>query len=170
MAPNDSQYKGLFPQYNEKLPKEIQARVRRCAEKREFQGTDDSLFVHAFGVVKQNELLLKRSDIFLNLYGFSRNLSFAFIIVGVLVLFGPIDDRKYIFHINATAYDFNWWGFIFILIAVAMFYRYLKFYRQHAYDIFVSYAELETKSKNESEQNKSLMMWLKNMFSHKKEE
>jgi hypothetical protein len=123
----------LFRLYYKSLPEETQERVKYKAKVRGFVGSGEALFIHVFGVVKQEPSTKERVETFRNLYGFSRNLTFAFLLVGILLLIGSTDGRP----VLPRA-----WALVSLGCSIAMLYRYLKFFRQYSYEILITYAEL----------------------------
>lgn len=123
----------LFSNYFRPLPKETRERIREQAALRGFGGTGESLFLHALPLVVRDEKNQKRLDEFRNLYGFARNMAFTLIITS-LVLYGSVvqTNQTSIRPLAACA----------AALAVIMLYRYLKFFRQYSYQLFVTYAEL----------------------------
>jgi hypothetical protein len=123
----------LFPNYYRPLPANVQQRVRDQAHFRNCSAQDDGLFLHAFPIVTQNEKYQTRLDTFLNLYGFARNMAFSFLVAAVSISVAhwhghhPVRLR---------------WAVLAGVGAVCMFYRYLKFFRQYSYELFIRYAEL----------------------------
>jgi predicted neutral ceramidase superfamily lipid hydrolase len=73
---------------------------------------------------------------FLNLYGFTRNVSMASLVVA-LVLAGAtlFNDEVDVSELWAGA------GLA-LLVSVVMYFRYLKFYRQYSVELYVTYAEI----------------------------
>jgi len=123
----------LFPNYHRALPANVQARVREQAQQRNCAAEGEGLFLHAFPLVTANDKLQARLDIFLNQYGFARNMAFAFLVsaLGITIAhwYGhhPVGLR---------------WAALAAFSAVSMFYRYLKFFRQYSYELLIRYSEL----------------------------
>jgi hypothetical protein len=129
----------IFWLYYDSLEKETQERIENRKKSRKFHGTSKALFDHILGVVKHDADTLTRLDEFLNTYTFCRNVSLAFLIVAILIWVGPTNGRP----------APSWlWGLVFLALAVAMLYRYLKFFRQYSYELFVTYAELDSRGKS----------------------
>lgn len=124
----------LFPGYYRALPKETQERIWNQAKNREFTGSGESLFLHAYSITSKDEKAQKRLDEFRNLYGFSRNLTLSFLLVALLFIIAIIMKIQ---SINP------WWPLISFVFGVALLYRYLKFFRQYSYQLFITYSELE---------------------------
>ena len=126
----------LFPTYCRALPDQTRRRVQAHARSRGFSGSGEPLFLHTFSVVCQSDTERKRLDEFRNLYGFSRNVAFSLVFGGLLlastIFFSP-DPAPPISIIITLA------------SGLAMFARFLKFYRQYTYQLFITYAELPIK-------------------------
>ena len=124
----------LFHGYYEPLPAGTRERVVAKARERGCNGTGKELFLHARACVARDKAQLDRLDLFLNLYGFSRNVSFALLCAALLGLSGLFLTPTYIS---------PWWLVTVALAAVMMLYRYLKFFREYSLQVFTTYAELE---------------------------
>lgn len=136
MSGESSRWRYVFPNYFKPLPKQTRKRIRAKQALRNFEGEGESLFLHIFSTMKGQAGVGERLQSFLNLYGFSRNVCLALVLSGVMALVGPVDQRA----LSADGY-----GLAMLLIAIVMFYRYLKFFRQYSYELFVSYSESKDK-------------------------
>jgi hypothetical protein len=123
----------LFAGHSTPLPQATRERVK--ARSPGLSGA--ALFFHCFAQVKGDEVVRERLSTFLNLYGFCRNMSLA--LVGVAscllagILIGSADTGPVVGPV--------WWLAAGLGAAVGMLYRYLKFYRQYAVEVLISYAE-----------------------------
>lgn len=122
----------LFPNYHRALPASTRDRISEQAASRGCTAHGETLFLHAYALVTTNDKAQARLDEFRNQYGFARNMSFAFIVSSLML---------------AIAHYFGDtlpWGFIWLVFGagVALLYRYLKFFRQYSYELFLRYAEL----------------------------
>jgi len=130
LRPNESRtLKVIFPEYFNAFPKRIREDILkdRCAEIN--KPTDEeikALYDEAYSYVKTDKEALSRLDTFLILYGFCRTISMALLILGVVFLSKG----------NLLA------GIAGVCLAIIMFLRYLKFIRQHSYELFLSYIRL----------------------------
>lgn len=70
---------------------------------------------------------------FLNLYGFSRNISMTALLAVPILIAGMI----------STGFEKHklYWIIIALAIFVGMFYRYLKFFKHYTEEVFRAYAE-----------------------------
>lgn len=123
----------IFPFYCRPLPESTQTRVRAQASARGFSGSGETLFLHTFSIVCQSDTERKRLDEFRNLYGFSRNVAFS-LFMGSIILTSAI--RFTLEQIPTT------WPIMMLIAGIAMFARFLKFYRQYTYQLLITYAEL----------------------------
>lgn len=124
----------FFPDYFHPLPADIRDRI--LARARTEGLTDlggEALFLHIRfrDYVRTDSSLMSRLGIFLNKYGFNRNLCFALLAFGAATLSTtPFDTGS-----ETTRY-----ALLAVAGGVALFYRYLKFLRQYSYELFNSYA------------------------------
>jgi hypothetical protein len=123
----------LFPNYHRALPANVQARVREQAHQRNCAAEGEGLFLHAFPLVTANEKLQTRVDIFLNQYGFARNMAFAFLVSALWIAIA----HWYGHHVVSLR-----WAGLAAFSSVSMFYRYLNFFRQYSYELLIRYSEL----------------------------
>jgi hypothetical protein len=129
----------LFPGFYVPLPPD----ARRCVlEKAKAEGVTqpgEDLFLLAryCPLTLGDSRLMGRLGAFLNQYGFSRNLSFAALVVGIAMLLVPA---------VLPGHEPQLWKYgITILVAgVLLLYRYLKFYRQYSYELFNTYARAKS--------------------------
>ncbi|MFL5899118.1 MAG: hypothetical protein ACJ76D_11780 [Solirubrobacterales bacterium] len=126
----------LFPGYFKKLPPGVQAQVKARAKDR----AGDDLFLHCHARMKADTVVLGRLDTFLNLYGFCRNTMMAMLIAAACLLGGIMLGTAETGPVAGP----GWWLGLCLVGAVGLFYRYLKFYRQYAFELFTSYAETES--------------------------
>ncbi|MEE8375026.1 MAG: hypothetical protein V3S26_01725 [Acidimicrobiia bacterium] len=130
-------WRRVFGQYHKPLPEKTAERVLSKAKKAaSIESPGEALFFHCFGVVRQDEYPRQRLATFLNLYGFARNVAMAALIgavmIGVSVFFNDRVDQALL-----------WAGSLLtLLVSVAMYFRYLKFYRQYSVELYVTYAEM----------------------------
>lgn len=123
----------LFPGYYRALPAETIDRIRKQAAARDVFGTGEALFLHAFAIITKDERPQKRLDEFRNVYGFARNMAFS-----LLVAAAALGTHAALFHSALEAK----WALPASALGITMLYRYLKFFRQYSYQLFITYAEL----------------------------
>jgi hypothetical protein len=133
LTTKEGAFRKVFPGYSRALPVDTIARIRSAAAARGFESDGEALFLHAYACVTKDVDAQARLDAFRNQYGFARNMTVALgasaasLGIGVLVL-----DRAFPAWVPALA----------LLGAVGMLYRFLKFFRQYAYQLLITYAEL----------------------------
>jgi hypothetical protein len=133
----------IFRGYHHPLSKTTQERIVRQAAARNCTAAAEGLFQHIYPIVTQNERYQSRLDEFRNQYGFARNVSLAFIVSSVAIFvayyYGPHPVRLR-------------WAVLSGIAGITLFYRYLKFFRQYSYELFLRYSQLpldDPKTKNE---------------------
>lgn len=123
----------IFPNYFCALPKDTQERVAAQAESRGVNGTGEALFLHAYSIVSGISAVQARLDDFRNQYGFARNMSFAFVTSAIALIIAHFANAHPV-HLR--------WALLSGFAGIVLFYRYLKFFRQYSYELFLRYAEL----------------------------
>jgi hypothetical protein len=122
----------LFPNYHRGLPPSTRIRIQQQAAARGYEAKGEALFLHAYALVTANEKAQARLDEFRNQYGFARNMSFAFIASSLMLAiaryFGDTLQPAFIVLVFGAG--------------ATLLYRYLKFFRQYSYELFIRYAEL----------------------------
>ena len=132
--------KRLFPGYFTPFPIAIRKKVMEKAKVNGITEPTQSLFIHAFGEVKKDGNAIARLNTFLNLYGFCRNISFVSLLAFLILIatswgsWGNLDRLP--------------WAFAALVCSIGMFYRYLKFYRQYSYELFITYIALPSEDIN----------------------
>jgi len=135
-------FKLVFPQFHRPFPDATQHRVRQQAVVDGGTATGEGLFLHAYATATRDERVQKRLDDFRNQYGFARNMSFAFLTSAVAIL----SEHRFGHHPVRLR-----WAILAVFGGVTIFYRYLKFFRQFSYELFLRYAELsDSDAKNEA--------------------
>jgi hypothetical protein len=129
--------RAIFPGYSTPLPSGVQNQVKELAGSR----SGDTLFFHCHAVMKSDSVVQGRLETFLNLYGFCRNMAVALAIAAICLAVGLLLNTA------ETGPDVapGWWLAAAVLAGLGMLYRYLKFYRQYAVELFTSYAERDAK-------------------------
>jgi len=123
----------VFPNFHRAFPENTRRRIKEQAAARNCSSEGEGLFLHAYSLVTGNERAQARLDDFRNQYGFARNMSFAFLVSAIAIVathfYGTHPVRLRWFLLTAFA-------------SVSLFYRYLKFFHQFSYELFLRYAEL----------------------------
>ena len=132
-------WRRLLKAYHKPLPEVTAQRVLASAKSEaDIDGPGEALFYHCFGVVRRDEYPRARLAVFLNLYGFARNTSMAAFISAALIGFAIVVNDQ----VDPTEL---WAGLLSAgFVGVAMYLRYLKFYRQYSVELYVTYAEVKS--------------------------
>lgn len=125
----------LFPGYHRPLPAGLQQRVLERARRSGVEDRGEGLFLAAFAIVKANPAAYARLSTFLNIYGFCRNVSMASLIASACLLVGAVLGTAH----TGSLVGPGWWAAGAFVLAVGLFYRYLKFFRQYAFEVFVTF-------------------------------
>jgi hypothetical protein len=124
----------LFPGFYQPLPNETRMKILRKAQGEGAKGTGEDLFLHVrySQAVVQDQKLGEKLNSFINKYGFSRNLSFSALLVGIgcLIKINLFPDGN----TNLAKY-----AIAAFVTAILLFYRYLKFFKQYSYEMFNFY-------------------------------
>jgi hypothetical protein len=126
----------FFPGYFRRLPDGARARIKERAAGSGMVDSGEDLFLVAFAVVKNDPQAYARLSTFLNLYGFCRNVSLAALLASAWLLVGAALGTAH----TGTIVSPGWWAAGAFVLAVGLFYRYLKFFRQYAVEVFLTYA------------------------------
>jgi hypothetical protein len=129
-------WKKLFFEYFEPLTPGIRTSVLRKAEHYGVESPGRELFEMVWGQLKGKEALQSRLSTFLNNYGFARNMSFACLVAGLLIL------GDWLFGMASQPSHSITWGWASLALSVGLLYRYLKFYRLYTYELFVTYSQI----------------------------
>ena len=129
----------IFRNYFRPLPKQTQDRVAQQLRRRGYSGEGEALFLHAYAVVTASDRIQARLDDFRNQYGFARNMSFAFFVGAITIVCA---------HMTFNKGALLRWAALCSGAAIILLYRYLKFFRQYSYELFLRYAELLDSTKN----------------------
>jgi hypothetical protein len=136
-ASNAGWRRKLFPGYCRALPTSTQERIRARARS---LGLEDeagwALFMHCHARVTAEPVTEERLDTFLNLYGFCRNNCLALLAGAGLLLAGTLHRTA-----QTGVVSPGWWAAAAGACSIGLFYRYLKFFRHYAVEVFASYAE-----------------------------
>lgn len=134
-----SNWRKIFPGFYKPLPEGTCTRIiSKTTEKAGFEKPGQAVFYHCFQIAKSNEKTLTRLNTFLNLYGFSRNVSMSLFLCSLVLLSGWLYNRYTNSQQNPALL---WWSIVSILASIGMLYRYLKFFRHYSVEVFTSYAE-----------------------------
>lgn len=125
--------KQIFRAYHRELSPSTQERIDQQKKIRNCHAAGESLFQHAYPLVTAIDRYQARLDEFRNLYGFARNMSLAFFVASLLLFVahwtGPNPARLR-------------WAVLALVCSVSLFYRYLKFFWQYSFELYLRYSEL----------------------------
>lgn len=124
----------VFGAYLEPLPARVIERVLSRAN----MSPDTSLFFHCWAIAKRDPVAFGRMNTFLNLYGFARNIAMACALGVVMLAAGALLP---FFDGQSPDTTKQWLILPVAAIGLVMFYRYLKFFRLYAVELYVTYAE-----------------------------
>lgn len=133
-----TRWRRILNAYHKPLPEVTARRVlARAKREADIDEEGEALFYHCFGVVRRDEYPRARLAVFLNLYSFARNTSMAALIGAALIGLAIVVNDQ----VDPTEL---WAGLLLAgLVGVAMYLRYLKFYRQYSVELYVTYAEVK---------------------------
>jgi hypothetical protein len=134
-------FKWLFPNYHRPFATSTQENVRTQAASRDCLVEGEGLFQHAYPLVTADERAQARLDDFRNQYGFARNMAFAFVVAAAAIVLASWCGQQ---HLRLR------WALLAFVASVTMFYRYLKFFRQFSYELFLRYAALPKPGRGET--------------------
>ncbi|HEX7255164.1 MAG TPA: hypothetical protein VF236_04490 [Gaiellaceae bacterium] len=132
-----SRLKWLFPGYFDPLPEDIKARVESKARKESIAPDRDGLFLYCDAQMRQKPEVAPVLGNFLNIYAFARNACLAALVAAVLLVVGAIFHRS----------DWEtkaWLAAAAVVVAIFLFYRYVKFFRLYARDVFLFYSTADS--------------------------
>jgi len=129
-------FRTLYPAYYATLPAETQNAVFTAAKSHGIAQPGEALFWLAFHKSRDDAEVMSRLNNFMNMYGFCRNTAMVALLTSLLLALSyPV--------LHAAIVNVFWSGAA-LLIAFGMFFRYLKFYRHYALEVFTSFAYAET--------------------------
>lgn len=121
-----------MPTYFQTLPVAVRNSVHAKAAALNVGDSSEALFLAALSNARANPAVMSRLDNFLNMYGFCRNASLvSFIDAGLLYWFWSKGEGN---GVTLTG------CYVALALGVGMTLRYLKFYRQYAFEVFTSFA------------------------------
>ncbi len=129
----------LFPEYFRPLQPVTQELIRQRARAEGLTGRVDSEefleYIRCCHDIRSDVSLAATLNTFLNKYGLTRNMCF----VSLLYLIAPATMQLLGRNFGMPVRPWHY-AFAAGTAAIFLFYRYLKFYRQHAYELFLAYA------------------------------
>lgn len=130
----------LFPIFFKPFPAETQKRVLDRAVAAGIIRPGRGLFFHCHSIVKRDKSTADRLGNFLNTYGFCRNASMASLIAAAILLCAAVRHMEWK-TAEGLETDKLVWAAVAIIVAIGLFYRYLKFFKHYTEEVFRDYAE-----------------------------
>ncbi len=124
--------RACMPGYFKALPDETKRRALEKATADGVTGPGEAMFWAAYGRARSDAAVMSRLDNFLNLYGFCRNTA--------LVAFMNAALLYWSYRWNGGPETHLQWTWAALAVGVGMTFRYLKFLRHYAVEVFTSYA------------------------------
>jgi len=125
-------FRPLFPGYFNYLPERTRQLALEKGQAAGVPGHGDALFLAAYSHARGTPVVLAKMENFLNLYGFCRNTALvAFVDAGLLY---------WSYRWGTGPATFLHWSWAACALGVGMTFRYLKFYRNFAVEVFTSFA------------------------------
>jgi len=130
----------IFPIFYKPFPPETQQRVLARAKASGIDAPGRGLFFHCFAIVKRDKGTAERLGTFLNVYGFCRNVSMASLIAAAILFYAAF---RHFDRVTGTGIDVDKlaWAGVALVVAIGLFYRYLKFFKHYTEEVLRDYAE-----------------------------
>lgn len=128
-------FRRLFPGHYSRFPETTQRRVLERAGRAGIPEPGRGLFLHCHPIALREEASSLRLRTFIAQYGFCRNTCLTSALSVLTLCSGLVVGR-------CNGAKLAWMAFA-IIVAVGMFYRYLKFFKQYTEEVFRTYAGRE---------------------------
>lgn len=129
--------RACMPGYFKALPDETKKRAFEKAAAEGVTGPGEAMFWAAYGCARTDLVVMGRLDNFLNLYGFCRNTALVAFVDAALLYWSYRWNGGPELHLH--------WSWAATAVGVGMTFRYLKFFRHYAVEVFTSYAHGQDK-------------------------
>lgn len=129
--------RACMPGYFKSLPDETKKLALEKAEADGISCPGEAMFWAAYGRARANSVIMGRLDNFLNLYGFCRNTALVAFVDAALLFWS--------YRWNGGPEAHLHWSWAATAVGVGMTFRYLKFFRHYAVEVFTSYAHSKEK-------------------------
>jgi hypothetical protein len=130
----------MFKEFRRILPSPLRENI--LSRYKKMSGDDkpgEAMYLYCFHTVKERcKQTTDRLQSFMNLYGFSRNMSFALLVVGVLFVVKGCIETEYI-----NTWELPYLGIGFILASVVLFLRMLKFFKHYSIEVFATFGTMK---------------------------
>ena len=131
----------LFRTYFRPFPREILERLGERAAAEDMDRSGRGFFYLCRGVAQRDPIARERMASFLNLYGFCRNASLAFLACALALLAAPLLARIGV--VSSTAPGWQWLGVGALMTSAGLFVRYLKFFRHYTMEAYLAVSASE---------------------------
>lgn len=129
----------FFPGYFKPLEVTVAAKLREEMQHRNLDN-GEALFWQAYPNAKDVGAACTRLETFIKLYGFCRNISFVALVAFMsFALLATV--RWYSDGWSQEVAQYAWWSLVAIIVALGMFYRYLKFHRLFGVEVLTTFAQ-----------------------------
>lgn len=121
-----------FRHYRTPLPARTAQRIREKYERMSAGiGDSEDMFLFSYHLIKEQcPQAVSRLTTFISVYGFSRNLSFASVLIaGVLGAAAVIEHKPSLWPLAGAA----------LIVAVTLFFRFLKYFRHYSIEVFTTF-------------------------------
>lgn len=122
----------LMPGYFQALPGSTRSAAMEKGKALGITKPGEGLFWPAHDAAKNNAVSFGRLQLFLNQYGFCRNVALVSLINASMLA------GSYLWFAKPKAN--LWWALAAVVVGIGMLFRYLKFYRQYAVEVFTTFA------------------------------
>lgn len=129
--------RACMPGYFKSLPDDTKKLALEKAEAEGVTGPGEAMFWAAYGRARADLVVMGRLDNFLNLYGFCRNTALVAFVDAALLYWS--------YRWNDGPEVHLYWSWAASAVGIGMTFRYLKFFRHYAVEVFTSYAHSKDK-------------------------
>jgi len=132
--------KAFFPTYFQNLPHDVREQALQWADEDGFHETGPDFFAYAQSVVEEDRFVKNRLGTLVQMSGICRSMCIGLVIVAAILVTGIFWHS-----LSSSGWGQAEWrklGYcaLSLIEAAGMFYRHLRFIRQHAAEVFVGYS------------------------------
>lgn len=127
----------VFRAYSRPFDKDTQRRLAELAAGEEMELAGRGFFYRCHGVAQRDAVARERLASFLNLYGFCRNASFAFLACAVALIAGAALVGAGV--VDGDVSDRLWLAGGSVIASAGLFVRYLKFFRHYTTEVYLAF-------------------------------
>lgn len=129
--------RALMPGYFGALPDQTKQAALEKGKAVGITGPGEALFWAAYANARSSAVTMGRLDNFLNLYGFCRNTALVAFVDAALLYWS--------YRWGNGSGEQLYWSWAAVALGIGMTFRYLKFYRHYAVEVFTSFAHSKEK-------------------------